>query len=166
LPFSTISSARFFTLARGARTAPDTRARNRRNVAWRPGLSHSGRNRPFKMKRVGFEHLERAVFARYGGRRRRTTGASDRFGDCDSRRAFRLSSTDRAQRMTNRSIAGGRVQLDSVCSWSGPIFRRRYQAGALAGMGDSWTRHVRMRQNRTRSVRGGDPESVIRSDPA
>ena len=74
--------------------------------------------------------------------------------------------TDRAQCTTNRSVTSRRVQTHFVCGRSGAIFYERHQASALARMGDTWTRYMRLRYDRTRSVFIGDSESVIGGDPS
>jgi nucleotide-binding universal stress UspA family protein len=80
--------------------------------------------------------------------------------------AFRLPRSDHTHRTANRSIKSRRVQTDSVCSRPSAIFRERHQAGALTRMGDTWTRHMRVRDDRTESVFVRNPEPVIGGDPS
>ena len=96
----------------------------------------------------------------------RTTDASDGLRNCGSRRPLRLSRSNRAHWTANRSVTSGRVQTDSVCGRVGAVFRRRHQASALARMGDTWTRDVRVRDDRTKSVSVRDSDPVIGGDPS
>ena len=63
-------------------------------------------------------------------------------------------------------LSSRRVQTDSVCGRLGAVFRQRHQAGALARMGDTWTRDVRVRDDRTKSVFVRDSDPVIGGDPS
>ena len=64
-----------------------------------------------------------------------------------------------AQRSSIRS-----VQTDSVCGRVGAVFGRCHQASALARMGDTWTRDVRVRHDRTKSISVRDSGPVISGD--
>ena len=68
-------------------------------------------------------------------------------------------------RQIDRSTSRG-VQTDSVCGRSGAIFRQRHQASALARMGDTRTRLVRVCHDRTKSVCVRDSDPIIGGDPA
>ena len=70
----------------------------------------------------------------------------------------------RARGASNRSRDSRRLQTDFVRDRLRALFHRRHQASALARMGNTWTRDIRVRHHRTHAVSVGDSGAVVGGD--